>query len=164
MPIYMILYLSLALCIFVSQHHSNSNVPTQVVPELSPELAALNLNMEELTQSAFDLRFIPFFFTNIILYLWLCFAFHLFAFHSVDQTSELLNPQVRVTASNSTDKRPWWSWSQLTLKSLQCSKPFHRRVQPQVRVFLHISKQCSYLGLHSSGRGCKSFHQERGVN
>ena len=40
---------------------------TQVVPELSPELAALNLNMEELTQSAFDLRFIPFFFTNIIL-------------------------------------------------------------------------------------------------
>ena len=28
----------------------------QVVPELSPELAALNLNMEELTQSAFDLR------------------------------------------------------------------------------------------------------------
>ena len=103
----MILYLSLALCIFVSQHHSNSNVLTQVVPELSPELAALNLNMEELTQSAFDLRFIPFFFTNIILYLWLCFAFHLFAFHSVDQTSELLNPQVRVTASNSTDKRPW---------------------------------------------------------
>ena len=69
----MILYLSLALCIFVSQHHSNSNVPTQVVPELSPELAALNLNMEELTQSAFDLRFIPFF-TNIILSLWLFFA------------------------------------------------------------------------------------------
>ena len=29
---------------------------TQVVPELSPELAALNLNMEELTQSAYDLR------------------------------------------------------------------------------------------------------------
>lgn len=71
----MILYLSLALCIFVSQHHSNSNVQTQVVPELSPELAALNLNMEELTQSAFDLRFIPFFFTNIILSLWLFFLF-----------------------------------------------------------------------------------------
>ena len=30
----------------------------QVVPELSPELAALNLNMEDLTQSAYDLRFI----------------------------------------------------------------------------------------------------------
>ena len=148
----MILSLSLALCIFVSQHDSNSNVQTQVVPELSPELAALNLNMEELTQSAFDLRFIPFFFTNIILSLWLFFALlqeSLFAFHSVNQTSELLNPQVRVAASNSTDKRPWWPWSQLTLKSLQCSKSFHRRVQPQVRVFLLISKQCRYLGLHS---------------
>ena len=91
----MILYLSLALCIFVSQHHSNSNVPTQVVPELSPELAALNLNMEELTQSAFDLRFIPFFFTNIILSLWLFFAFlqeSLFAFHSVNQTKSLSQP------------------------------------------------------------------------
>ena len=79
----MILYLSLALCIFVSQHHSNSNVPTQVVPELSPELAALNLNMEELTQSAFDLRFIPFFFTNIILSLWLFFWFFATTFVSV---------------------------------------------------------------------------------
>merc|ERR1719319_2192640 len=33
-------------------HYPNN----QVVPELSPELAALNLNMEELTQSAFDIR------------------------------------------------------------------------------------------------------------
>jgi len=33
-------------------HYANS----QVVPELSPELVALNLNMEELTQSAYDLR------------------------------------------------------------------------------------------------------------
>ena len=145
----MILYLSLVLCVFVSQHYSNSNVPTQVVPELSPELAALNLNMEELTQSAFDLRFILFFFTNIILSLWLFFAFlqeSLFAFHSVNQTNGLLNPQVRVAASNSADKRPWWSWSQLTLKSLQCSKPFHRRVQPQVRVFLLIFKTVQISG------------------
>merc|ERR1719319_773903 len=33
-------------------HYPNN----QVVPELSPELAALNLNMEELTQSAYDIR------------------------------------------------------------------------------------------------------------
>ena len=67
---------SLYLCVSArfQQRDEHSNVQTQVVPELSPELAALNLNMEELTQSAFDLRFILFFFTNIILSLWLFFA------------------------------------------------------------------------------------------
>ena len=86
----MILSLSLALCIFVSQHHSNrEQCETQVVPELSPELAALNLNMEELTQSAFDLRFILFFFTNIILSLWLffCISARIFVCVSLSQSN-----------------------------------------------------------------------------
>ena len=32
-----------------------TNMSTQVVPDISPDLAALNLNMEDLTQSAYDL-------------------------------------------------------------------------------------------------------------
>ena len=35
--------------------YTPTSTSTQVVPDISPDLAALNLNMEDLTQSAYDL-------------------------------------------------------------------------------------------------------------
>eukprot|EP00090_Calanus_glacialis_P003058 TRINITY_DN12211_c0_g1_i2.p1 TRINITY_DN12211_c0_g1~~TRINITY_DN12211_c0_g1_i2.p1 ORF type:complete len:671 (-),score=235.83 TRINITY_DN12211_c0_g1_i2:322-2334(-) len=39
----------------VNSAYTPTNMNTQVVPDISPDLAALNLNMEDLTQSAYDL-------------------------------------------------------------------------------------------------------------